>query len=338
VSYAAAPRILAVRFSAIGDIILTTPLLRALKRRHPSAYLAVLTKAAFAPLLRDNPHVDRVIAWSPQTSLGALAAEIRAGRFDHHLDLHGSLRSRLLRLLVPGAWRGYPKHRVARTALIRFKKNRYPPGTPPVPERYFAAAADLDVTPDGAPAEVFVHPDTDEGARGWLAAAGLGGDRPLVAVAPMAAHATKRWPAESWAEAVRRLTERDADVVVLGGPGDEATCNAIARSGGRARSAAGAFDLQGTAALIRRAAVVAAGDTGVMHMSTGLGRPVVALFGPTVEPFGFFPYRAEAVVLQQDLPCRPCSKMGGPRCPLGHHRCLRDIGVDEVLAAIREYL
>ncbi|HMU62585.1 MAG TPA: glycosyltransferase family 9 protein, partial [Gemmatimonadales bacterium] len=98
--------------------------------------------------------------------------------------------------------------------------------------------------------------------------------------------------------------------------------------------AAGQFGLQGTGALLSRASALVSGDTGVMHMATGVGTPVVALFGPTVEAFGFFPYRARATVLQRDLPCRPCSRMGGPVCPLGHHACLRDIGPDAVASAL----
>ncbi|MBI1966947.1 MAG: glycosyltransferase family 9 protein, partial [Gemmatimonadetes bacterium] len=86
--------------------------------------------------------------------------------------------------------------------------------------------------------------------------------------------------------------------------------------------------------LLAHAKVLVSGDTGVMHMATGVGTPVVALFGPTVEPFGFFPYRARAEVLQRDLDCRPCSAMGTAKCPLGHHRCLVDIAPAEVVAAV----
>jgi heptosyltransferase-2 len=99
-------------------------------------------------------------------------------------------------------------------------------------------------------------------------------------------------------------------------------------------SAAGEFSLQETGALLARARVVVSGDTGVMHMATGVGAPLVALFGPTVEQFGFFPYRAPAVVLQRDLECRPCSATGTATCPLGHHRCLTDVAPAEVAAAV----
>ena len=334
-----APRILAVRFSSIGDIVLITPLLRALRERHPDCFLAVATKQAFAPLLSDNPHIDRIIEYDKNTALTALASRIRADRYSHHLDLHDNLRSRALRWLVPGRWTGYPRYRAARALLIRTKRNAYPKNTPPVAERFFAAARELDVQPDGRPAEVHINPSESRRADTWLEQRGLARSRPLVVLAPMAAHATKRWPVDHWRELVTRAIASGADVAVVGGPGDIDTCNKVAADGGeRAASNAGAMGLQGTASLLKRANVTVSGDTGVMHMSTAVATPVVTLFGPTVEPFGFFPYRAESTVLQRDLQCRPCSKMGGPTCPLGHHRCLRDITTDEVALAMERWL
>ena len=332
-------RILAVRFSSIGDIVLITPLLRALKTRYPDCYLAVVTKEEFAPLLRHNPSIDRVIEFAPSERLTRLARDLRAERFTHHLDLHGSMRSRALRWLVRGRWHGYPKHRLARTTLIRTKRNIYRPGTPPVAERFFAAARGLGVAPDGGPPDLYLDPEEREQARNWLSNRGLGEDRPVVVVAPMAAHFTKRWPVAHWQALVSTLTASRVDIVVVGGPEDVAVCESVADAGGtHAASAAGPTGLQGTASLIERAKLVVAGDTGVMHMSTALDTPVVALFGPTVKALGFFPYKARATVLELDLACRPCSKMGGPACPLGHHRCLIDIDHEDVAAAVEEWL
>jgi len=99
--------------------------------------------------------------------------------------------------------------------------------------------------------------------------------------------------------------------------------------------AAGDFDLPGSGALIKRSRALVAGDTGLMHLATAVGTPVVALFGPTVERFGFFPYHAKSVVVQRDLPCRPCSAHGGPTCPLTHHRCMQDVLPAELLEALR---
>ncbi|HEX6434635.1 MAG TPA: lipopolysaccharide heptosyltransferase II [Gemmatimonadales bacterium] len=332
---APAPNILAVRFSSIGDVLLTTPLLRALRRRHPTARITVLTKLGHAPLLSHNPHVSHVIGIPADGGVVGLGAELRANRYTHLLDLHDSIRSRMLRVLVPGSWHTYPKHRVARAILIHTKKNWYRDSRP-VAERYFDAARDLDVAPDGSPPDLFLSPEAVREAEDWLEGRGLTRARPLIALAPGAAHATKRWPLEHWHALVRRLVGEGFDVVLVGGSDDLSVGDALlASADSRVVNGAGQFGLQGTGAVLQRARVVVSGDTGVMHMATAVGTPVVALFGPTVRPFGFFPYTSRAQVVELALACRPCSSKGSSRCPLGHHRCLGDMGPELVFEAVR---
>lgn len=326
-------RILCVRFSSIGDVLLTTPLVRALKRRHRDAELVFVTKRSMAPLVADNPHLDQVLALEPGESITDLARRVRALRPTHGLDLHGSLRSAALRLLVRCRWSGHSKRKLARTTLIATKIDLYGKHVP-VAERYFEAArgggADLDVHPDGGPPEFFLSAAARERAGRWLAERGLDA-QPLAALAPGAAHATKRWPIAHWLALVERLQRAGYGLVAVGGPEDR---DLASRLGSNVASAAGAFTLQDTGACLARAAVLVSGDTGVMHMATGVGTPVVALFGPTVEAFGFFPYTKRAAVLERELGCRPCSAMGTERCPLGHHRCMEDLLPDQVAAAV----
>ena len=330
------PNILAVRFSSIGDILLTTPLLRAIRHTHPSARITVLTKRAYLPLLSHNPHLDRIIGLAPDRSLLSLAAELRGDEYTDLLDLHDNLRSRALHLLVPGRWRTYPKHRLARALLVHAKRNRYRDRRP-VAERYFSAARHLQVVPDGKPPDFFVGPEATEEASAWLRAAGLDLVPSLVAIAPGAAHATKRWPAEHWQRLIERMVREGHSVAIVGGPDDAGLAQQLAGSlPDQVASAAGKFGLQATGALLKRCRALVSGDTGVMHMATGVGTPVVALFGPTVEAFGFFPYTRRAGVVEMPLPCRPCSTQGGPRCPLGHHRCMIDMDPSAVYGALRE--
>jgi len=329
------PRVLAVRFSSLGDLILTTPLFRAIRSAHPRAEVTLVTRREYVPLFAQSPRITEVIGYDPDTPLRALARDLRRRRFTHRLDLHGSLRSATLRLLVGGRWGRYPKHRLARTVLIRTKRNIYRDHRP-VAERYFDAARRLGVAPDGDPPEVFLHRDAVTAADAFLREHRLGQDRTLVALIPGAAHATKEWPEHHWHELLSLVTGAGMDVVILGGNKEAEMAGRLAAAGGsRVASAAGRFDIQGTAALLKRARCAAGGDTGVMHLSTAVGTPVVTLLGPTVAAFGFLPYRGRATVLERDLPCRPCSKMGGPRCPLGHHDCLEGIAPATVLQAIR---
>jgi heptosyltransferase-2 len=309
-----------------------------MRRSHPGARVTVLTKRAYLPLLSHNPHVHRVIGLAPGRSLTSLAAELRGDEYTDLLDLHDNLRSRLLRLLVPGRWRTYPKHRLARALLVHAKRNRYRDRRP-VPERYFSAARHLDVFPDGSPPEFFIGREATEEVKAWLESVDLASEANVVAIAPGAAHATKRWPLDHWRVLLQRLVKDGLAVVLVGGPDDAAITAELSRATpGRVASAAGVFGLQGTGALLRRARALISGDTGVMHMASGVGTPVVALFGPTVEAFGFFPYTKLSRVVELPLPCRPCTTQGGPRCPLGHHRCMIDIQPGAVYEALRQVM
>ncbi|MGH7674396.1 MAG: lipopolysaccharide heptosyltransferase II [Gemmatimonadales bacterium] len=325
--------VLLVRFSSIGDILLTTPLVRALRHRHPDSRLVFVTKRAMAPLVADNPHLSEVVSLEPGEAIGDLAARLRARRPTHGLDLHGGLRSRALRVLVGARWSGYSNRRLARAALVSFKADWYGARVP-VAERYFDAARALDVHPDGGPPEFALGAGARQRVAEWLARHGLDG-APFVALTPGAAHGTKRWPLAHWIALAGRLDRAGYRLVIVGGPEDRGLAHQVTAAGAvAAANAAGEFSLQESGALLARARAVVSGDTGVMHMATGVGTPVVALFGPTVEQFGFFPYRARSLVLERAMDCRPCTAHGSSRCPLGHHRCLVDIGPDEVAAAV----
>ena len=329
------PHILAVRFGSLGDVLLTTPLFRVIRQRHPQVRLTVLTRRRYAPLLADNPRVDDVIGLAPGDSLLRVAARLRATRFNYFLDLENGPRSWLLRGLVPGHWRGAPQYRWARELLIRTKRNHYPEDVT-VAERYFDAARDLDIAPDGGPAELYLNPETEQQTEAWLAHANIGKERPFVAFAPGGSQATKRWPLDYWIRLVRRVASTGADAVMVGGPDDTMLAAEVAvRSSARAVNAAGVLSLQGTGALLKRAAALVTGHTGAMYMAAALGTPLVALFGPTVRAFGYHPYNPmRAFVLERNLSCRPCSAGGGPECPLGHHLCMQEIQPDAVYTAL----
>jgi heptosyltransferase II len=317
------PAVLVVRFGALGDVVLTTPLLRALHRAHPGAHVTVVTKAAWGPLFTSHPHVAAVEALAPDEPLRDLARRLRATAWDYRLDLHGSLRSRLLRRLVGGRWSGWRKPRIRR-ALRLWTRGRFGPAPLPVAEQYFAAAHDLGIAPDGGPPDV--HPGPEDDARARAAAP----EARFVALAPGASRATKRWPPTHWERLARLLGDAGVPVVTVGTAGERG----LLPSG---RDACG-IGLGPTAALLRRAAAVVAHDSGLMHLATAVGTPVVALFGPTVPELGYGPYHADAVVLGRDLACRPCSVYGSAHCPLRHHRCMIDLMPETVADAVRERL
>jgi lipopolysaccharide heptosyltransferase II len=314
------PHILVVRFSSLGDVVLTTPLLRALHARHPAATVTFVVSARFADVLAGHPGVTRLVPVAPGESVRALARRLAPDAFDVRIDLQDSPRSRRLRRRLGGRWRTVDRRRAARLLLIWLGLDRY--GTHvPMAERYFAAARGLDVAPDGGPAEVFPRP-ADEARAAPLAPPGF------VALAPGASRASKCWPPAHWRALAERLLAAGRSIVAVGGPADRPLLDlpGVVPAYG--------LPLLVTAALLRRARVVVANDSGMLHLATAVGRPVVALVGPTVRAFGFFPYAARAEVLERPLACRPCSPFGSDHCPLGHHRCMIEIAPAAVHAAV----
>jgi heptosyltransferase-2 len=161
---------------------------------------------------------------------------------------------------------------------------------------------------------------------------------PFVALAPGSIWGSKRWP--FYDELASQLAQRVA-VVIVGGPDDaglgEAISRAVREVGGQAVNACGRFSLRQSAALIGRARLLVTNDSAPLHLGSAMGTPLVALFGPTVPEFGFGPIRAGDVTLGvMTLECRPCSEHGPPACPLGHHRCMKELRVATVMAAVED--
>jgi heptosyltransferase-2 len=314
------PRVLVVRFSALGDVILTTPLVRALRTAWPDARITFVTTRAAAAVFAHSPRVDRVVALAPGAPLGTLTAQLREEAWTHRLDLHASLRALRLRTALGGRWRTWRRHRLARRMLIAFGAEWYG-RLPPVAERYFETVADLGIHPDGGPPEVFTH--ADDRARARDVAAGE-----YVVMAPGASRATKRWPPSHWRELAARLRAAGLGVVAAGTAAERRLLD------GDAAVPAFGEGLGVTAALLAGARCAVTNDSGLMHLATAVGTPVVALFGPTVRAFGFAPYPGPAAVLERPMACRPCSPYGSARCPLGHHRCMIDLAPATVARAV----
>ncbi len=326
---------LVVQTAFLGDAVLTTPLLEALAQRHGP--LDVVTTPAAAPLLETHPAVRRVIPYDKRgkdrglAGLLALARSLRAERYEVAYLPHRSLRSAALALLarIPrrvGFRDGWP---------IAYTESRPRPADGHEIDRLLALAEE-----SSAAYAPRLHPTADDraAAERWLTDAGIAGD--FVALAPGSIWGSKRWP--YYKELAERLSERAA-IVVVGGPEDAALgadivgVVEVGRGRARAANACGTLTLRQAAALIARARLLVTNDSAPLHLASAMGTPVVAIFGPTIPEFGFGPIgRGDASVGVEGLVCRPCSDHGPPACPLGHHRCMRDLTVDRVLAAIEE--
>jgi lipopolysaccharide heptosyltransferase II len=327
--------ILVMRLSSIGDILLTTPVLRLLRQHYPTAQIDFLVQARYQDLLRSNPCVDRLILWQAGQG-GQTLRTLRQARYDLVLDLHRTLRSRLL---YCGIWArcklAYNKHPLRRALLVRLGWNTLQAMTP-VPELYAAPLRRLGVSAPLPALEMPLAPGSHEAMRAHLAKVFPDGAvRPLLAVAPGARWPTKRWPVERFAKVAQELAApHQAAVVVLGGAADRPLGQELCRwLSVPVLDSTGTLTLMQTAALLQRCRLLLSNDSGLMHMATALEVPVVAVFGPTVQEFGFYPFQACARVVSTAVACRPCSTKGSARCPRGHHQCMQGVSSAQVLSA-----
>jgi ADP-heptose:LPS heptosyltransferase len=339
-------KILVLRFSSIGDIVLTTPVVRALAQQVPDAQVHFATKPGYRSLLESNPYVARVHCLSG--SLGELVKELQAERFDYVVDLHNNLRTRIIqmRLGVPGS--SFDKLNWQKWLLVNFKVDKLP--RVHIVQRYLQAAAPLGVHDDGRGLDYFIP----EGQEVDLATLPAPFQQGYVAVAIGAQHATKRLPVEKLIELCAKLAR---PIVLLGGPEDESIGHIIEQAfevdaAPAAAPAAtipdspyyfpdkfsaqqpprplihngcGRYSLHQSASLLRQAQFVVSHDTGLMHIAAAFGKEIFSVWGNTVPEFGMYPYRTEFRVLEvPGLPCRPCSKIGFAKCPQGHFKCMRD--------------
>ncbi|MBL7798478.1 MAG: glycosyltransferase family 9 protein [Saprospiraceae bacterium] len=323
-------KILLIRFSSIGDIVLTTPVARCLKQQL-DAEVHFITKRAFAPVLEPNPHVDRVFSFEKKLSetLPALHRE----RYDWVLDLHHNLRSARVKWSLGRPARSFDKLNLEKWLLVHTGIDRLPDRH--IVHRYMATAEHLGVRYDGQGLDYFIPESEEVDVRGFAPGLMPGA---YVAFAIGANHATKRMPEEKIADVCRRIP---SPVLLLGGKSEQAAGARIAATAGaHVHDLCGRLSLHQSASVLRQSARVATHDTGLMHMAAALRKPIVSLWGNTVPKFGMYPFYPDGMLADTTfevtgLPCRPCSKIGYDRCPKGHFRCMNDLDTAAVAEALK---
>lgn len=331
------PKILVVRFSSLGDVILTTALLPNLKDQWPDSEVVFLTKKAYASVFDGNPHVDRVHLFDPSVQpFSELVKEIKAENFDIIVDLHGNPRSFLIRLFT-----GAPltvvvkKNTLARKVLVWFK---YKSASleKSVRERILDTLTVMDIPVKHSSTQLF--PDKNLSP---LIALGVDPTRKLIGIAPGAKHATKQWGVEKFAEAGNRLGAfPHSQVLVLGDKSDKPVAADVFRKiSVPAKNLAGFTTLKELVSVVSRLSILITNDSGIMHIAEAMDIPLVALFGPTVRSFGFAPYKPTSRVAELiNLPCRPCSLHGTQTCPLRHHQCMAELDPSAVMFVASDLL
>jgi heptosyltransferase-2 len=309
-------KVLVIRFSSMGDIIYTTPVVRCLKKQLAGAEVHFITKPAFKYIYDNNPYIDKLLLLKP--SLSDTIADIKAGGYDYIIDLHNNLRTTIIKLRTGIKSSTYKKQTIRKWLSLKFNLKLVPPTH--LVDRYMKAVKFLGVTNDGQPIDYYIkaqHQLTDLLPPTH--------QNNYVAFVIGATHFTKRMPNDKIISICRGLKY---PVVLLGGGDVKANGDKIATAiGPNVYNACGKTSLDESVFLISQSTTVIGFDTGLTHIAEAFNKPIVSVWGGTVpELLGVQPYMVKDVLVAGiDLECRPCSKFGLEKCPLGHFKCMKEI-------------
>lgn len=329
-------KVLIIRFSSIGDIVLTTPVVRALKTQVKDAEIHYATKSKFKTILESNPYIDKLILL--ENGLWSLIRQLRSERYDCIIDLHNNLRTGIIKMALGVQSYSFNKLNVEKWLRVNFKIDKLP--NIHLVDRYLATTASLGIKADALGLDYFI-PDSDVVPIDWLPATHRNG---YVAYAIGAQHATKRLPLKRMIELCDKINK---PIILLGGPEDamvgqqlqdffeqpagqdyEAGLKELNKQA-IVYNACGKFNLNQSASVLRQAKYVFTHDTGLMHIAAAFKKEIFSIWGNTIPEFGMYPYRTRFTVLEnKKVDCRPCSKIGYQQCPKGHFNCMNEIVFD----------
>ncbi|MFT5512532.1 MAG: ADP-heptose:LPS heptosyltransferase, partial [Bacteroidia bacterium] len=302
-------KILIVRFSSIGDIILTTPVIRCLKKQVKNAEIHYLTKASFAGLLEHNPNIDKV--WGLNDNFKELLVALKKEKFEYVIDLHNNMRTKRVTLNLGVNKSRLNKLNWGKWWLVQTKKDILPDIH--IVDRYLAVARHFNIKNDDQGLDFFLPEETkiDVKLPANFVCYAIGGQ-----------HATKKMPKS---KIVELCASMDKDMVLIGGKEDAAIGKEIGRQSQNVINLCGALSINQSALVIKKSTIVISHDTGMMHIAAALKKKVVSIWGNTVPKFGMYPYKpgdGSALFEVPELSCRPCSKIGYNACPKGHFDCM----------------
>lgn len=307
-------KLLVIRFSSIGDIVLTSPVVRCLKEQIPEVEIHYLTKKQFIPILQSNPYIKKIHLF--KDNFQELVPTLRDEQFDHVIDLHKNLRSHYIRYKLGRPSTTFPKLNLQKWLITALHIDRLP--RIHIVDRYFMAAEKLGVKNDLKGLDYFLldseHVDIPKRFPE------IQGE--FIAIAIGAKHQTKIFPAHRVTTLCDQLP---LPVILLGGKEDMARGEKIVEeTTTTVVNACGVLPLNASASVIDQAKWVISNDTGLMHIAAALKKPIISIWGNTIPEFGMYPYlpkgmeQLSAVIEVPGLPCRPCSKLGYNACPKGH--------------------
>jgi heptosyltransferase-2 len=326
-------KILLLRFSSLGDVILTMPVAMALKKQFSDADIDLGTKLEYKGLFTSASPFGNVIYLEDSGIIPFIKAVNEQG-YDMIADLHASLRtSIMLPFLKARVKKRYKKGAFARRVFV--KTGIRLSAFQSVLRRYLSP---FDITEIPEPPWFTIGEEERQKGGIILKDAGVHKDR-IIGVAPGAKWDTKKWGIDRYVELARRLEDMAYDIVFVFGKGDEKDKEVLLNMSTDFKTLnTSDYTLRDTAYAISSMNAFISSDTGLMHLAEAAGTPLVTMFGPTTKEFGFFPTGHKSIVIEKKLVCRPCSLHGTEKCKEGHHKCMEDITIEDVESAVLRLL
>ena len=319
------PKILIIRFSSIGDIVLTSPVVRILKEQVENAEIHFLTKEGFKSLVALNPNIDKV--HTLKNSLSEVISQLKQEKFDYIIDLHNNLRSKSIIFQLKTKSKSFNKLNIEKWILVNLKANKLPDLH--IVDRYLAAAqAFFEVKNDQKGLDFFFDEESKKFPKDFEYLK----NEKYVAIAIGGQHATKKMNLKNLIKLCQKI---ESKIVVVGGKEDQQEGHELAVKVGKDKliNLCGVLSLQQSALVVEKASLLVTHDTGMMHIAAALKKNIVSIWGNTVPEFGMYPYLAgeKSKIFQvNDLRCRPCSKIGFDKCPKKHFYCMELQDVDSI--------
>ncbi len=311
-------KILIIRFSSIGDIVLTTPVIRCVKKQFPDAEVHYVTKEVFKNILIHNPYIDKVHTFKEDIS--ELYEPLKAENFDVVIDLHKNLRSLRLKQKLKAKNYSFDKLNLQKFLAVNFKQiNKLP--NKHIVDRYFDAVAPLGIKSDGKGLDHFIH-QNDRVDVSSLLTDHL--QKTFVALVVGGSYFTKKIPLNKLSEICKNSK---LPIIVLGGKEDKPVGDELKKQFPQLINTCGQYTINQSASIIEQAEWVVSSDTGLMHIAAAYNKKIISMWGNTIPEFGMSPYlpNLENKILEvKNLSCRPCSKLGYKKCPKGHFKCMND--------------
>lgn len=319
-------KILIIRLSSLGDVLLTTPVIKELAEKFPETEIDFLVKPQFADAVKSNKHLRKVYELDKSKNFNAILGSLVKNKYNLVIDLQNNFRSRAITSKLGVKVYRFKKPTIKKFLLVNFKWNRYKE-IKTIPQMYAESIPELEF--NHSLPELYIPDEIITSVKSGIK---------FVGFAPGSKHFTKMWPEEFYIDLGKRLSDDGFTILLFGGKDDKELCKNLHDEIPNSINLATEDNLLQIARDMKECSFIVCNDSGLMHTAVSVGTPVVAIFGSTVREFGFYPYSNNSIIIENtDLSCRPCSHIGKDHCPKKHFKCMLELTPNLVYEELKRF-